>query len=50
MFRLSTHCFRIGGVTTLSAVGGVAAAGEMGIWEGAAIVQCIHMAREQRVE
>ena len=49
-FGLATHCFRIGGVTTLAAVGGAAAAGVMGSWEGQAMAVYIHLAREQRVK
>lgn len=47
-FGTATHCFRIVGVTTLVAVGGVAAGG-MGSWEGTAMTLCVHLALEHYI-
>lgn len=41
-FGLATHCFCIGGVTTLTAVGGVAAAEWMRSWLGQEMALYVH--------
>lgn len=47
-FGIATHLFRIGGVTTLTSVDGVAADGEMRSWYVQAMALYVHLARAQR--